>query len=160
MKQLFTYNYGLNILKENDDFIDPTFIIECPPTPKLEYEIEDHFYYQKTFIFNDQNINNDKTILIVDNQQKQILEKSNEQEKKQERSIKDDEFDLFIRKSFDYLGGIEIINSAPSVSSDYLPIKKSQNTKKSSAITTIKKIQTLKPQKINLKRKNRLNTQK
>ncbi|KAM9972118.1 hypothetical protein ACTFIW_003471 [Dictyostelium discoideum] len=167
MDQVFTYNYSLDkILKEHDDFIDPTFIIECPPTPKLEYDIEDNFYHQQTFIIDDQyqflqqqqqqHIINDKAILVVDNQLKQIQEKEKkEKEINQNQSIKVDEFEFFIRKSFQYLGNKyskntnEAINSSSyplAVTSDRLPINKIKKRiyiKRKCTIIAIHKIQSL-----------------
>ncbi|KAM9991390.1 hypothetical protein ACTFIZ_004802 [Dictyostelium cf. discoideum] len=166
MDKVFTYNYSLDkILKEHDDFIDPTFIIECPPTPKLEYDIEDNFYHQQTFIIDDQyqqqHIVNDKAILVVDNQLKQLQEieivKENEKKEKeinQNQSIKVDEFEFFIRKSFQYLGNNykntnKTINSSPSYpldTSDCLPINKIKKRiyiKRKCTIIAIHKIQSL-----------------
>ncbi|KAN0023465.1 hypothetical protein ACTFIU_010753 [Dictyostelium citrinum] len=120
MNQIFTYNYSFDkILKEHNDFIEPTFIIECPPTPKLEYDIEDIFYHQQTFIVNDQyqqpiTTTNNNAILVVDNQLKNLQvieiekekdkEKDKDKEEKKEKEQSVDGFDLFIRKSFEYYG--------------------------------------------------------
>ncbi|KAN0034550.1 hypothetical protein ACTFIV_001075 [Dictyostelium citrinum] len=115
MEQVFTYNYSLDkIFKEHNDFIEPTFIIECPPTPKLKYDIEDIFYHQQTFIVNDQyqlpiTTTNNNAILVVDNQLKnlQVIEIEKEKDKEKEKEEKKEKEQSVDKLSLTHVGYVK-----------------------------------------------------